>query len=91
MISRRNLSKTQRFALAAIDVSETLSRFAPSLITAAIVISTAFFIQRELNRKVEAKCDPSIYVLVKHPTSAGPVYYCMSRAQLKGPAPTFKP
>lgn len=91
MISKKNLSPTQRAALAIIDTAEELAKYVPALLTAGAIALTAVFIQKEINRKVEETCPKEISVIVRQPTAIGPSYQCISRAQLQGPAPAMKP
>ena len=92
MISkRRKLTAAQYLALAAIDSAENLSKLAPAILSLGVVALVAIFIQKEINKKVEITCPKSISVIVEHPTAVGPSYQCVSRAQLKGPAPALKP
>lgn len=90
MISKRKLSKTQQLTLIAIDAGEALSRLAPTLVAVGAAVVGISFIQKEVNKRVEAKCDPSLYVVIQHPTAVGPAFQCVSRAQLQGPAPALK-
>lgn len=91
MISKKKLSNTQRLTLAAIDAAEWTARLIPAIIGLASIALVAAFVQKEINKEVEASCPKSISVIVEHPTAVGPSYQCVSRAQLQGPAPTFKP
>ena len=92
MISKkRKLTATQHLALAAIDSIEGLAKLAPALLSIGVIALVSVFIQKEINRKVEINCPKSISTIVEHPTAVGPSYQCVSRAQLKGPAPALKP
>lgn len=91
MISRKKPTTTQRVALAAIDAAEGLARFTPVILGLGAIGLTAAFIQKEINKNVEINCPKEISVVVHHPTAVGPSYQCVSRAQLNGPAPAFKP
>lgn len=92
MISkRRKLTAAQQLALATIDAAETLAKLTPAILSLGAVALVAMFVQKEINKKVEIDCPKSISVIVEHPTAVGPSYQCVSRAQLKGPAPALKP
>lgn len=89
MISKRNYSSTQKFTLLCIDTAEKLAVHVPTILLTGAAILGIVFTQKAINRRVEAKCDLSVYVVVQHPTAVGPVYQCISRARLKGPAPAL--
>jgi len=92
MISKRNkLTTAQHLALAAIDSVEWMAKLAPTIVSLGVVALVAVFIQKEINKKVEITCPKTISVIVEQPTAVGPSYQCVSRAQLKGPAPALKP
>ena len=92
MISKRKkLTATQHIALAAIDSIEWMTKFTPAIVSLGVIAMAAVFIQKEINKKVEITCPKTISVIVEHPTAVGPSYQCVSRAQLKGPAPVLKP
>lgn len=91
MISKKKLSLGQRLALRTIDAAEDLTRFMPAILGLGAITLTAVFIQKEINRKTEINCPKEISVIIEHPTAMGPSYQCVSRVQLHGPAPTFKP
>jgi len=92
MISKRKkLNATQHIALVAIDSIEWMTKFTPAIVSLGVVALVAVFIQKEINKKVEITCPKTISVIVEHPTAVGPSYQCVSRAQLKGPAPILKP
>lgn len=91
MISKKNISPSKKVILAAIDAAEYLGKLTPTFLGVAAVVFTVAFIQKEINRKVEINCPDTISVVVHHPTAVGPAYQCVSRAQLHGPAPTYKP
>lgn len=92
MISKRKkLNATQHIALVAIDSIEWMTKFTPAIVSLGVIAMAAVFIQKEINKKVEIACPKTISVIVEHPTAVGPSYQCVSRAQLKGPAPALKP
>jgi len=92
MISkRRKLTAAQQFALTTIDIAEGLAKMTPGILSVGAIGLTAMFIQKEINKKVEIDCPKSISVIVEHPTAVGPSLQCVSRAQLRGPAPALKP
>lgn len=92
MISkRRKLTAAQHLALSTIDAAENLAKLTPAILSLGAIALVAVFIQKEINRKVAVNCPKEISVIVEHPTAVGPSYQCVSRAQMKGPAPTFKP
>jgi len=92
MISKRKkLNATQHIALVAIDSIEWMTKLTPAIVSLGVIAMAAVFIQKEINKKVEITCPKTISVIVEHPTAVGPSYQCVSRAQLKGPAPVLKP
>ena len=92
MISKRKkLNATQHIALVAIDSIEWMTKFTPAIVSLGVIALAAVFIQKEINKKVEITCPKTISAIVEHPTAVGPSYQCVSRAQLKGPAPALKP
>jgi hypothetical protein len=90
MISRKNFSITQKIMLLCDSATESLARRVPLILTAGLIGVAVVYIQKEINRKVEITCNSSIYEIVHHPTAIGPAYQCVSRAQLRGPAPALK-
>lgn len=90
MISKKNFTTTQRLILFCDSAVEGLARRVPLILTAGLLGLAVVYIQKELNSKVEQTCDTSIYEVVHHPTAVGPAYQCVSRAQLRGPAPALK-
>lgn len=91
MISKRNYSHQQKMLLSLISVAESIHKRGPFIVCIGGFLVGIVTIQKVMNHHVEINCPKSISVIVEQPTSVGPVYQCVSRAQLKGPAPTFKP
>ena len=90
MISRKNFSITQKIMLLCDSATELLARKVSLILTAGLIGAAVVYVQKEINRKVEITCNSSIYEIVHHPTAIGPAYQCVSRAQLRGPAPALK-
>jgi hypothetical protein len=90
MISKKNLSKSQRFALFMIDLAEKTGENMKWTMFLGASIFGAVFIHQQVNNYIQNNCDRTIYQIVEAPTAFGPAYRCVSRVQKQGPAPTFK-
>lgn len=91
MISKRSYSRQQKIFLSAINVAESIAIRMPLILSIGGFLLVIVFIQKGVNKHIQVNCPDSISVIVEHPTAVGPAYQCVSRAQLRGPAPTIKP
>ena len=91
MISKRNYTLAQRVTLSAINMTEKLAAKTPYILFVGIGLLSIISIQKMVNRNVIDNCPKELSVIVYYPTAVGPSYQCVSRAQLQGPAPVFKP
>lgn len=91
MISKRIHSQRQKILLSAIDMTESIVKRIPLMLSIGGFFGVIALIQAAVNHHVEVNCPESISVVVHHPTAMGPAYQCVSRVQLRGPAPAFKP
>ena len=91
MISKRIYSRQQKMMFATIDAAEAIVNRLPVILSIGSFLAVIVFIQKGVNHHIKINCSESISVIVEHPTAVGPAYQCVSRAQLKGPAPALKP
>lgn len=91
MISKRNYTTAQKITLSAINITEKIAAKTPYILTIGVGLLAIISIQKMINRNVIDNCPKELSVILYYPTAVGPSYQCVSRAQLRGPAPAFKP
>lgn len=91
MISKRIHSRQQKLMLSAINTAEAIAARVPVILSVGGFLLLIVFVQKGVNHHIQINCPKSISMIIEHPTAVGPAYQCVSRAQLKGPAPAFKP